>query len=551
VRLVYWSLLAVVTGLGSQVGPDWTGPVPSTTPELPELDHQFVNAVALGDFALAKRLDRQLSRCQTSVTGPVSRVSVRHGPCGAGSLCWGEDIAIDTNPVAALAATNDPQGIIWVAAAYPDSSIRIYTSTDQGLTWSAALQLDVAASISQIELLVGNWDSNFVFLFYLAPSGDGDLWEVRLSPDLSSWNVIPVAVGPDTIDDFSVTIDTDSAYYLYCLFVNERRTGRTGRFTRSLDYGRSWEAGQDWWNAYDPNISFGTGSTIHCVWRYALTGRQIHYESSHYYGAPGHWERHHVMNNSPERCWDPVVVQSDTLPQSSSVVLVFYTVGRRDSAMLDLTYSYSGDGGTSWTIGQTFSDSFADEWFPCLALDRTNPHGFVDLSYTYGGTRPDDATVVYWRCARFATVGTWSEPIQVNGPRANPFYESGRPRLVYSGTHTPRGPGVIFSRYGRTQPNGIYFDATWQRPLKPARESPLVLKSPSVLRNRRAPVLGHNSALPNSVSVYDVTGRIVAHCSTVAWDGRDKQGRLVPPGTYLVRITGPAGTGTVRLVINR
>ncbi|MEO0079064.1 MAG: T9SS type A sorting domain-containing protein [candidate division WOR-3 bacterium] len=534
------ALLLLLSGVGSsERTADLTGPVPVSAlePELAELNRQFEAALAAGEFGLAKELDREMSRFRTGVQAHFGQSPWEAAGKPPVVAAWGEDIAIDTLPITAFGAASGPDGLIWVAAGYPDSTVRLYSSSDRGENWAGRLQLAVGSRVRKLELLIGNADSNFIFLFYLAELGNGDLWEVRIRPDISDWDAVPVNTGPDTIDDFSVTIDRDSAYYLYCLYVNEQRIGRTGFFTRSLDYGLSWEAGQDWWNAYDPHISFGTGSTIHCVWRYALTGRQIHYESSRHYGAPAHWGRHKVMNNSSERCWDPVVVQSETLPQTSSVVLVFYTIARRDTEMLDLEYSFSWDGGENWATGQPFGDSFADEWFADLAVDRNDPNDFVDICYNYGGRRPDDATVVYWRCARFGDIGFWSEPIQVNGPRANPLYESGRPRLVYSGTHQPRGPGVVFCRYNATGPLGLYFDATWQR----ARPVPSAgRKLSSVIRESEA---------GKRVSVYNVAGRLVMRGAVSQLE--PTQGLSLTPGIYFIHRSEEGRPAVRRLVICR
>jgi len=152
---------------------------------------------------------------------------------------WGSEVLVGSGAVAAFDATADSGGVVWLAIAYPDSAVGLYYSGDFGSSWHGRGTLHTDSAVRQVQLLIGQGDSSLLYLFLLEAGNGGDLWLARIRPDSGGFALAPVAVGADTIDDFSVALDRDDGYYLYCLYANEQRTGRTGTFTRSLDHGAS------------------------------------------------------------------------------------------------------------------------------------------------------------------------------------------------------------------------------------------------------------------------------------------------------------------------
>jgi hypothetical protein len=468
---------------------------------------------------------------------------------------WGSEVLVDSGAVAAFDATADSGGVVWLAIAYPDSAVGLYYSGDFGLSWHGRGTLHTDAAVRQVQLLIGQGDSSLLYLFLLEAGNGGDLWLARIRPDSGDFGLTPVAVGVDTIDDFSVALDRDSHYYLYCLYANEHRTGRTGTFTRSLDHGASWETGTDWWNAWDPCVSYTTGSTVHCAWRYALNGSEVHYSYNRHYGMPGHWSTYRVVSDSSAgQCYDPTVVQADSSPESEATVWVFYTVGRRDTEMLDLQYSASSDGGWGWTPGLPFGDPFRDEQQPCLAADLSGPNDYVSLCYSSGNRRRGDTISVWWTCANSYDPDAWLAPARVSRfPLA-----SLPPRLVYV-PHAPmRLPGVFYSQQTETGPWGVRFAAPWLAPESAPAESPL----PTAWPNPSTGVvrLSATVTLPGDYSliVYDAAGRLVSNVfrgrlesgpQFWTWNRRSPSGRRIPAGTFFVRLTGPGFCSTRRLVL--
>jgi len=468
---------------------------------------------------------------------------------------WGSEVLVGSGAVAAFDATADSGGVVWLAIAYPDSAVGLYYSGDFGSSWHGRGTLHTDSAVRQVQLLIGQGDSSLLYLFLLEAGNGGDLWLARIRPDSGGFALAPVAVGADTIDDFSVALDRDDGYYLYCLYANEQRTGRTGTFTRSLDHGASWETGTDWWNAWDPCVSYTTGSTVHCAWRYALNGSEVHYAYNRHYGMPGYWSTYRVVSDSSAgQCFDPTVVQADSVPESKAAVWVFYTVGRRDTEMLDLQYSASTNGGWDWTPGLPFGDPLRDEQQPCLAVDLSGPNDYVALCYSSGNRRRGDTISAWWTCANSYDPDAWLVPARVSRfPLA-----SLPPKPVYV-PHAPmRLPGVFYSQQTETGPWGVRFAAPWLAAASAPAESPL----PSAWPNPSTGVvrLSATVTLPGdySLTVYDAAGRLVSNVfrgrlengpQFWTWDRRSPSGRRIPAGTFFVRLTGPGFSSTRRLVL--
>ncbi|OYD15704.1 hypothetical protein CH330_04915 [candidate division WOR-3 bacterium JGI_Cruoil_03_51_56] len=538
-----------------------SGPVRVTGRKTGLLEQRFDAAIGQGDYDKAKAIDMQLSRMCNHRLTPIDTGQITEGGClvadgprlGITDPDFvGDDVAIDTGPVMSFGATTDSLGNIWVAAAGIDTKVRVYRSCDLGRTWEQVLWFSHGVDVPKIELVYGGGDSSFVYVFYLNSLNAGDLWAMRINPDGSGQQAFPVAVGSDTINDFSVAADHDRHHYLYCLYANEMRTGRTGGFTRSLDFGKSWEVPQDWWNCWDPCVIYSTGSSVHCAWRYAATGREIHFETNRFYGRPRRWWPYCLISGTTQKCWDPVIAAADTGTEWNSMVWVFYTVARRDTSRLDLEYAYGTDC-WGWTRNRTLGDPFRDEWFPELQPYYGSPSGYVHLCYNTGGKGAKDKTVVYYRCANALAPENWSPRLKMNDPRANALFEGARPKVICPANSPHQFPGVLFSYYNPGYASGLYFDAPWGRGTqKEVKGSKGRHRNPFLLD---APVSGNYTCW-----IYDATGRRVRRLfsgrletgfHSFEWDGRSDGGEPVRSGTYFVRLSGPAGLTCARVVITR
>lgn len=355
------------------------------------------------------------------------------------------EIAIDTSYLQVFAGAQDDAGNIYALLVTLDSMLKIYRSSDYGSSWEVKLTISVPAPVSQGELVIAGPESAKIFIFLLTTDAGGDLWLLRASSDFTTRDWLPVAVGPDTIDRFTVAVDNNRHPGLYCLYVREPRTGPNGRFIRSLDLGSTWEPGQDFYNCSQPCLYFAAG-TLHCVWRYALDNRQLHYARNRHFGAPARWEPVQVLYATGERCFSPVVAQADTGPPWRAPIWIAWNVARRDAEMLDLLITSSTDGGSTFSAPVNLGEPFIDEWWPSLAATRTT----INLVYNAGASGENDPTVVYHRYARIYAPQLLSSPLKINDSRANARVFGARPRAL--------GSGALISHYGTdTTGRGLYF----------------------------------------------------------------------------------------------
>ncbi len=356
-----------------------------------------------------------------------------------------DEIVIDTCSVEVLTGAQDYAGSIYALLITPDSILKVYRSSDQGSFWEMMLTMPVPAPVRQAELLIVESDPAKIYIFLLTTRAGGDLWLLRTTSDFTIRDWLPVAVGPDTIDQFTVAVDNNSRPYLYCLYVREHRTGPNGQFTRSLDLGSTWEPPQDFYNCSQPCLYFGAG-TLHCVWRYATDNRQLHYTRNRHFGAPGRWELLQVLYATGEKCFTPAVVQAETTPPWRAPVWIAWTVARRDTEMLDLLLTCSTDGGSTFSAPVNLGEPFINEWWPSLAATSTT----LNLLYNAGAGGEIDPTVIYYRYARSYAPFLLSFPLKINDSRANATAFGARPRALSS--------GALFSHYGAgTTARGLFF----------------------------------------------------------------------------------------------
>jgi hypothetical protein len=388
-------------------------------------------------------------------SGPITSASISCLSVLPVSNAAGTETQIDTVSVLAFTGTTAPSGILYAAVALPEPVVKIYRSADAGATWQPLLDITVPAAVRQLEMLAPKADPSHLYIFILDTAAWGDLYLLRLKPEADSWNLLPVAVGPDTIDRFTAAVDHSRHYYLYCLYVNQQRTGANGRFTRSLNYGFSWEPAQEFYNCLEPCLYFGSGSVLHCSWRFGLNGREIHYARNRHFGAAGRWDELKVIASGGEKCFNPQVVQADTSPPYRAPVWIAWTVAHRDTEMLDIAITYSTDGGTSFAQPVTMGEPFVDEWWPALAASANSAY----LVYNAGGAGSNDPTVLYLRSARAYAPELWSGLLKINEPRVNALVSGARPRILPA--------GALFSHYGYPFARGIFFRASTPRPDRP------------------------------------------------------------------------------------
>lgn len=542
-----------------------------TTPELSAMAKDFEAAIAKRDFPNAKIIDRQMSKIRESLIPkreltPAEFGNPQAGRVEEGSLpfLWGSDVPIYTDNIWGFGASGDTNGTMWAAIGLrPESTIHIFRSTDHGLTWDYVFWLTHGSDFRKIEVVVGSGDSNYVYVFYIRRVADGDLWCVKLKTDLSAWSSYPVAVGPDTIDDFSVSLDYDNWYYLYCIYSNEHRTGDNGRITRSVDMGVTWETPISWWNAGDPCIAYGSGATIHCCWQYSYTQTRIDYQNNRSYGNPAEWTGYDSITASHgDTVLSPVITQSNTVPDTEAVVWCLYTHNYNNIGDWDVDYGYNAHGGTpeQWNRGNHLSWTTQGEWFPDIRHYFVRPNTYVNACYNLGGTGTSDSTVIYWQYANASDPTNWSTPVKVNDQRVTTLTDGANPKIIYSPYSPGTGSGVVFSYFG---PTGLYFDAGWvgiqEQSPKPKLSATMESK-PNPFRNHT--LVKYTVPKPSKVEIkiFDISGREVKTlvnkesppgASSISWDGTNNAGKKQVAGVYLLKMKVNNSESVEKLILTK
>lgn len=419
------------------------------------------------------------------------------------------------------------------------------------------MEFPLGAVVRKLEVVSGPTETAFVYVFTLTETDAGDLLLLRWKTGDSA-QLLSVATGPDTIDDFSACCDRDSRHYLYCLYANERRGGRNATFTRSRTSGTSWEPGQAWWNCWDPCIVFGGGSTIHCTWRYAGTGREIHFQSSGHYGRLGTWGQVRVVSNQHHKCWDPVIAVADTGKEWHATVWVCYTAAERDTFRQYIGRAVSRDGGITWTIQPGRGNAELDEWAPDLKAFPGSAAGYVYLCYNSGGKGRYDNTTVRFTAANAYLPDRWAKPLALNDLRASSRLEGCTPKVVCPIGAPRQWAAVIYCQEADTLGAGLYFHASWWQDSLPNADEQPAPQAESENRMRIEPNPFRTTAniyLPRPVAelrIYNASGRLVRVLpvslpSGAIWDGRDNEGRILSSGIYLVTAPGVSVARLLRL----
>ena len=454
------------------------------------------------------------------------------------------ETTIDSGPVTAISATVAVDAGVRLALVRLDDTVRLLRSSDFGRSWQPERQLALGSPVRKLQLLAPEFDSGTFYIFLLTSANGGDIVLWRVGPDTTS-ALLPVSVGPDTIDDFSAAISPEQRYYLYCVSANEHRTGRTGSLVRSGDHGASWGIGTDFWNCWDPQLLATNGSVLHAVWRYAIGGTQIHHAFNHHYGAPRYWSTTRIIVSGPNPVASPLVVLADTGGDYWSTAWTFYTVARHDTMSREVEYAWSPSNGDWWSTKHPLGNTFVEQWPADAAVDPNGPGGFAGVCYFSGGIRSDDSLDLYWQSANIYDPQRWTRPVKLNHERVTAAV---RPKLLYVPGSPWRGPLVLYADiYGV-----LHGTATWiDEDDSPApAESAALAGLPSCLRAGSRLTVAIPGPGRYSVTLFDAAGRVGAtlHAGELTSGNHDFALPALAAGTYFVRFTGPA-TATRRITI--
>ncbi len=531
---------------------------PQVSPDIAALQAQERSALARGDVAAARELERQvqaiLIREQNAVPQPVPVNAVKPGRSRAN---LSPDQLIYSGAVTAVAADYEMDGTMWAAfATEADSATFIYKSTDRGASWDAIQEVwwNPKHPVEKIELVVGQGDSGFVYLFENVPFDDGDLVLMRMNKDGTNPLSCGVHDNADTITDFTACRDFRDNHWLYAVTYNGAQAGDwpLGHILRSTDYGLTWVETDQSANKAGVRMAFGQSSVCYMVavpeahqWQGVLqTGVSTNWSS------PGTWSFNDYRPDTFQ-VRDACIAPAFTTPAENATVWLAYTHNDSGTSDWDVYAAYATDTSLSWNG-------------PIAVVNTDNAEGYVDLkNYTSPGN--DYVNLSYVDVDSAGNGNAWlgysnaGEPNVWSGlgsPWINQSGYVGRgfstfPRIVYSPGVAGSGGGLIFAG----QSGNGYFNAPWftgvaeASPVQPAEAFSVV---PSVARGP-VRVSWHGSA--QRLTVSDATGRIVRNIAastgshSVTWDHRDDGGRALPTGVYFCTLDNGAGRVSGKVVL--
>jgi hypothetical protein len=533
---------------------------PQVSPDIAALQAQERSALASGDVAGARELEKQVQAIliqQQHVVSQSAPVVVVEPGCSGSSFT--ADQQIYAGAVTASAADWEIDGTMWAAfAGASDSAVSVYKSLDHGVSWNRIVNYYIPPQhyVNKIELVVGEGDSGFVYVFENLPSGDGDLRVVRVSKDGVDLENFVVLAGADSITNFTACRDyTGSNYWLYAIAYNGMEAGSWPRsfFLRSTDYGKTWATTDIFYNMARPRMAFGAGS-------YGYVGNvpnQLNWKGmvatgvTTFYSGPGTW---HFNTFAPDTFAinDACIAPAFTTPPESATTWIAYAHNYLGTSDWDIYSAYAiGDTLLSWNG-------------PTVIANTTNPEGYVDLkNYTSAGNDYVNVSFVNIDMTNgynnawlgYSSAGAPSTWTALSDTWVNKSVYSGWgftafPRIVYSPGGPGSGGGLVFPGYVSWVNTNGYFNAPWftgvaEPTAQPRRTAAAFSVLPSVARG---PVRVSWNGSATRLAVTDVAGRIVRSIAAPAgnsfvWDGK------VPAGTYLVCLTTRSSTATRPVVI--
>ncbi|MBM3314804.1 hypothetical protein FJY71_03045 [candidate division WOR-3 bacterium] len=517
----------------------------SPDPRIEALRPQMEAAKRAGNLAELKRLgaleqEFLLERQRPyQPAGEFSRPVAQAPARGAGDP---PDVVIHPGLVAAHATDWEMDGTMWVATSSAgDSLVHIYKSTDHGQSWIYywGFYTIPAATLSQLELVVGEGDSGFVYTFYTHPNDGGDLRVVRMGRDTTGYWDFPILAGPDTVTGFSACRDySGDDYWLYATSHNALRPGSTppSFIFRSTGYGRTWAQVAGFSNLARPVLQAGAGSYIYqsAVPSQSYWPGWVAFVYSDNYGATGSWFADDFRGDTSD-VFDATVAPAFTEPDSEAVLWTAYSHRYQGSDDWDALYCYRYGLPDTWRGPMYLAgSSLADEAYLDIRPYTDPGNAWINASYCYIETT--GATTLYRKHANAADPENWSAPDQINAGDVG-YGLMARPRLCYSPGAPGTGAGCVFisAMWDHLKWNSLWYGAVEEK-----REN-------GELRMKRSGATIVRNVLHLPVSsffalhyLFDMTGRRVTSLRP-----GENDVRALPRGVYYVRGGAEAATKVI------
>ena len=373
------------------------------------------------------------------------------------------------SPVMDIAENGD----IYIAAptgTAGSTSLVVFRSTDGGDTWPEWGRLDsLGVTYSDVSIRVAEGIVSRLYLAYTIEAAAGGRQEIHvawspLGGASASWSYRVVLTGAAEV--FSgPCLDSDEAningFRLYLAAEGDDGNGHDIWFTRSLNYGDSWEtpyeiaslATGDHYRG--PSVAYGWGGVVHAAWTYDPVASPTRDSAVRYRRAMNY------AGNGIADWQATVYLTSNTNGITESSPIVAPSLGGNDVL---LSCSYNA-GGPDWGVSLYRSEDVGATWPATPGADEMAYHMEpLSLPGTAGFTFRSDAGVVHpglqsstgaapLALSQFKNVADrWCDPTH---------YFSVHDRQDYNMARGNRR-GVIWMSEGVAAPDTIWFDAEWR-----------------------------------------------------------------------------------------
>jgi hypothetical protein len=502
------------------------------TPEMRALRSELARADASGDNSAIKAVEDRIQALYLA-SQPPNGVPVEAEPVPAqgGVADYGLDALVSARVWSSIAADYTMDGTMYAAAATLDSTAMVYRSTDHGASWSflCGVQNSPKVLYDKVGLVVTGGDSARVFLFFLHPNSDGDVYLARYNLDGSGFYYTSVLIGADSIGDFAFCADNDNHYYLYgCAYSTTGTTLGNGKILRSTDYGVTWAATADFGNLKHVSYQNGAGAWQYLSTVVPLTGYpgQINALTNHSYGDPARWSE---TNLRPDTFMleEPVFCPAFTTPETSATAwLAYHHLDSATSAYSVMT-RYTQDGGATFSTPAALSrEAGASDFWPDLKPYRSPGNDYMNISYI--SLTGSDIRRLYRRYCQAIDPGNWSDTTRVTSKEALRSHLQ-KPLLLYSPDGPGSGGGCVFVSYASS--DSMFWNAPWQtgvaEPVAPKAAwrdlTPSLVRGVLMMEDR-------GRKTEDRAELLDVSGRWAMGLKPGANDVR-----TLAPGIYFVR----------------
>jgi Divergent InlB B-repeat domain len=378
---------------------------------------------------------------------------------------WGKDIPIWTGgTVNCFDVDYAMNGSMFVAfQAQGDDTIRIFSSSDHGATWSQIADFDTGLpsgvtprnDLQRIRLLYDETPQELDVFFV---NNDGYLM-VRTVPLASgSPHDYVVSTTPIVEESFDITQNLNNGR-IVARWTDGTGAGSSYYVRYSDDASVTWHDNISQTVSCDTNprgsIAYGPpGNLINmfsflpgCSTNIGIAGFRSPDNGSNWYLS--------ILTDGSVNNYDPRTAAANV---NNSGVWVIYDrdLGGHE---IDLHFRYSSDAGALWGPEQTVSAvSGVDEYIADVKPYKGFPNSYINMVYIYDDPAGSPLRKAIWAWTSTGDPTTWNGNVTVNDEDITPWPEDVAPRIVYSPGAPATGGGVVFSYAGR---NGLYFDSPW------------------------------------------------------------------------------------------